>query len=366
MQSIQFILVTFLFLATLSACSSDTSLEVRSLSESDRLIPVDTIAIQETDEDYIGNYDVLYVTNSPFRMYVPDIQRGRIAVLNRNGIIARYIGEPGAGPGELSGPVSVKVAGDRVVVKQSNGQGMAVFDTSGTYVDSYQFPEGVQSLGAHAFHTVEEGYIHAVTKSESVLDLPASPEQPTLGQFNNQFELEHYFGSYPEMYTEVEYALGEASIDLEDGSLVVGYNLTPDVQVYNAEDRVLADVKQLSHSEFKHPSEPLSIRMAQENQSDFMEQLAGVSLVRRTYLLPNRTVVQGFENRTLAFYENEHDPAEREDYAILADLNSDRQEALSLPGPILARDDSNRIYVELDPTPDQRTIGVYEVTGWDD
>ncbi|PEN08851.1 hypothetical protein CRI93_03630 [Longimonas halophila] len=366
MRFLQVILATVLFLVTLSACSSDTSPEVHTLSESDQLVPLDTIAIQETDEDYIGNYDVLYIANAPFRMYVPDIQRGRIAVLNRNGTIARYIGEPGAGPGELSGPVSVKVAGDRVVVKQSNGQRIAVFDTSGTYVDSYQFPEGVQSLGAHAFYIVEEGYIHAATRSESVLNLPASPEQPTLAYFNEQFELEHYFGSYPEMYTEAEYALGEASIDVQDGKLVVGYNLTPDVQVYNTENRALADVKQLSHPEFKHPSESLSIDMAQSDRSGFLDRLSNVSLVRRTYVTPNQTLVQGFENRSLAYYENEHDPAEREDYAILADLNSDQQETLRLPGPILARDDVNRIYVELDPTPDQRKIGVYEVVGWDD
>lgn len=362
----RFVIATIVLLATLSACSSDPTPDVRSLEASEQLVPVDTIAIRETDEDYIGTYDMLHISRSPFRMYIPDAQRQRVAVLNTEGRIIRYIGSPGQGPGELGRPVSVRAAADSIVVKQANMRGMAVFDTTGAYLGSYRFSEEVQSLGAHAFRITEEGYIHAATRSEDVLDLPASPEQPTLAYLNGRFELKHYFGSYPELYTEDEYALAEVSIDVEEKVLVAGYNLTPKVQVYDTDTRRLVNMKHLSHPRFKHPTGALSISMAQDDRSGFLERLSDVSLVRRTYVTPNQTLVQGFENRSLAYYENDHDPTEREDYAILADLNSDQQEALRLPGPILARDDANRVYVELDPTPDQRKIGVYEVVGWDD
>ena len=88
-QSRLFVILVLALLIVLSSCTGNASSdsEVRQLLESDRLVPVDTIAIQETDEDYIGNYDVLHVANTPFRMYVPDIQRGRIAVLRNVSLI---------------------------------------------------------------------------------------------------------------------------------------------------------------------------------------------------------------------------------------------------------------------------------------
>jgi len=366
MNSFSKLIIISVILGSFLSCDPESAPEVHKLAESEQLAPVDTISIQETDEDYIGTYDVIDISRSPFRMYIPDAQRQRVVVLNMEGRIIRYIGSPGQGPGELGPPVSVRTAGDSIVVKQANMRGMAVFDTTGAYLGSHRLSEEVQSLGAHAFLITDGGYIHAVTRREAALNLPASPEQPTLAHFNGRFELKNYFGSYPELYTEAEYALAEASTDMEGEILVVGYNLTPNVQVYDSDTHRLVNMKQLSHPRFKHPTEALSIGMAQDNRSGFIERLSDVSLVRRTYVTPNQTLVQGFENRSPAYYENDHDPAEREDYAILADLNSDQQEALSLPGPILARDDTNRIYVELDPTPDQRKIGVYEVTGWDD
>ena len=101
------------------------------------------------------------------------------------------------------------------------------------------------------------------------------------------------------------------------------------------------------------------------NRDDLYARMARISRVHRTYGFENGAVVQSFHNRTADYYGLQRDKSEQEHFAIIGGIDTDKQEALTLPGPILARDDSNRIYVEIDPTLDQRTIGVYEVTGWE-
>ena len=65
--------------------------------------------------------------------------------------------------------ITMELAGNRDDLYARMARISRVHRTYG-FENGYQFPEGVQSLGAHAFHVVEEGYIHAVTKSDFVLD----------------------------------------------------------------------------------------------------------------------------------------------------------------------------------------------------
>lgn len=143
----------------LSACTGNASSdsEVRALSESDWLAPVDTIAIQETDEDYIGDYTGASVTLNPFRVYIPDIQRDRVAVVGRTGEIQGYIGSPGEGPGELRNPHTTSTHGDTLIVNQSYGRGYAIFDTTGTYDETRRLPEGAWSAGSTPLLPFEGG-----------------------------------------------------------------------------------------------------------------------------------------------------------------------------------------------------------------
>lgn len=364
----RFLLVClFLFASMSGACTTGSVSEVQALKESDRVIPIDTIAIQETDQDYIGDFGDMRVVTNPFRMYVPDFQRHHVAVLNRQGEIEQYIGERGDGPGELQSPATVALAGDSIIVSQAQRRGYVVFDTTGQYRSHHGYPNEMTSLNA-VFRIVETGqYVLSATGSETVRGGANTADQTTLAFVDSDFGIQKMFGRFPDLYLDGEYALRENPKDVEAHLLVVGYAHTPNVQVYDmqGQEPTLLETRELDHPAFKSPHKPIPLDLARSDMNRFVERLSQVSLTTRTYILPNKTVVQYFENRSLAYYENEHDPAEREDYAILADLNSDQQEALSLPGPILARDDANRIYVELDPTPDQRKIGVYEVVGWE-
>lgn len=72
--------------------------------------------------------------------------------------------------------------------------------------------------------------------------------------------------------------------------------------------------------------------------------------------------MQVFANHSEGYYEQtEFEPSEQEYYATLGPINSDERLHLTLPGPVLARDEKDRLYVELNPTPDKRKIGIYEV-----
>ena len=362
------IISAFALFVVLTACTDNkTAPQIRSLHESEQLTYIDTLMIQESNQDYIGDFGDMRVVTNPFRIYIPDFQRYHVAVLNRRGEIVRYIGEQGQGPGELQRPATVALAGDSIIVSQAQRRGYVVFDTTGQYRSHHGYPNEMTSLNA-VFRIVETGqYVLSATGSETVRGGANTADQTTLAFVDSDFDIQKTFGRFPDLYLDGEYALRENPKDVEAHLLVVGYAHTPNVQVYDmqGQEPTLLETKELDHPAFKSPHKPIPLDLARSAMNRFVERLSQVSLTTRTYILPNKTVVQYFENRSLAYYENEHDPTEREDYAILADLNSSQQEALKLPGPILARDDSNRIYVELDPTPDQRKIGVYEVTGWD-
>ena len=364
-----FVVVACTFLV-LSACMGDFSSdpEVRTLSASGQLIPVDTIAIQETDEDYIGRYTGAFVTTDPFRVYIADIQRHRVAVLNREGAIQTYIGAPGQGPGELRNPHTVSVSGDTVIVNQSYGRGYAVFDTAGTFYRTDRLPEGSWSAGSTPLFPVDSTYIYPLEQVDSrEQGLERSAKHTTMARLDATLNVIDTFGIFPELYHGFSHVSTERSADLVgDDRLVVGYDLTPDVQLYDisTEEYERIDIIRLEHPEFKHPEEEVTMELAGD-RDDLYERMARISRVHRTYGFENRAVVQSFHNRTAAYYGRQRDKSEQEHFAIIGHLDTNQQEALSLPGPILARDDANRIYVELDPTPDQRKIGVYEVVGWD-
>ena len=48
-------------------------------------------------------------------------------------------------------------------------------------------------------------------------------------------------------------------------------------------------------------------------------------------------------------------------FAVVATIGGEHLAALTLPGPILARDDRDLLYIRLSSVPDQREIGVYEL-----
>ena len=365
-QSRPFAILVLVLFTVLSSCTGGASsdVEVRPLPESDRLVSVDTIAIQETDEDYIGDYTGASVTLDPFRVYIPDIQRDRVAVIGRTGEIRGYIGTPGEGPGELRNPHTTTVHGDTLIVNQSYGRGYAIFDTTGTYYETHRLPEGAWSAGSTPLLPFEEGYIYPLERVDSREEgLKRSADHTTMAYLNHEFDLVKAFGTFPELYHGFAHVSTERSADLvHSRRLLVGYDLTPDVQVYDVGGGKYDLIKtlDLQHPAFKHPEEEITMELA-GNRDDLYARMARISRVHRTYGFENGAVVQSFHNRTADYYGRQRDKSEQEHFAIIGGIDTDKQEALTLPGPVLTRDDSNRIYIEIDPTPDQRTIGVYEV-----
>ncbi len=91
------------------------------------------------------------------------------------------------------------------------------------------------------------------------------------------------------------------------------------------------------------------------------ERLARVSGVEYTALFAEGVFVQAFANQTKAFYERKFDEEEQTHYAILGKIGTDKRLHFKLPGRILSHDEKDRLYVELNATPDERTIGIYEI-----
>jgi len=353
------VLATSLPICILFVACGDSTSDLNTLAETTTLEQVGTIEVQETDERFIGQFESAHVTLDPFRLYIADREMHRIAVVDRDGTIRRLIGEQGQGPGELQEPQRAVRVGDRIIVADTNAQ-LSVFDTDGTFRRRGRLPEGVWRGGLWSLSTAEDGLYMAIQDVDPrTQGLKATPEQDVVARLTGRFEIDESFGTYPELYQENEYVWRYTTLDVNESHVAVGYYLVPHVQVYDltASPPSLVETVDLTHPHFTGPDEPLPMDMPRPELQAHAEEL---SFVWQTFLLDDRTVVQVFNNRTEAFYDNQLE-SERHHYAILGRVGTDKQLALELPGRVFARDERDRLYVELNPTPDERKIGIYEV-----
>ena len=95
------------------------------------------------------------------------------------------------------------------------------------------------------------------------------------------------FGTYPQLYQEGEYFSTRTIMDISGDSLAaVGYQLTPDVGLYdlNREGYPLVEKISLSHPEFRDPEEtPLEI--ATTDDSELYERLSRSTMVKGIFTL---------------------------------------------------------------------------------
>jgi len=342
-------IIILLFLL-LSSCISSNK-KTTPLNKSKHFNLIKKINVTESDSTFIGTVSAVDVRLNPLRFYIADREMHRVAVVTEH----------------------VAIADGRVTVNQARNRGIDVFEDNGEYIETYHLPEGHWYGGVRDFIATQDGgYILPLsggfnpTETRSV---KASPEESTVARLNSEFKLVDTFGEFPELYQNGDYIARQRTVDVNSDSLAaVGYSLTPDVQIYDLKgdpNKKAKDVS-LSHPNFKAPREEISWSMARNSPDEAREALANVSTVEHTYLLDNGIVIQNFHNPTLDYYQEQFDESDTQHYAIVGHIESEEQENVILPGRILTSDEEDRVYVELDPTPDQRKIGVYEVVGWDD
>ena len=356
-------LFAFLLSFLLSACAGGDG-EVVSHDKTTAFRLIDSLEIRETDEQFIGELADAEVELDPLRIYVADRKMRRVAVITADGSIDQFIGEAGKGPGELGRPAFLSVDEDRLIVAQQRWRGFSVFDTSGTYIDNHRLPEGHWVGGYDLFRT-SDGYVMPVSsfnpQEEGSLKIPS--DENTFATLTPSFEIEETFGTFPSLYHEGEYYSQERTMDVRTDSLAaVGYRLVPNVRLYDLTTPGNPHLQTLAfnHPDFRPPEEETPLDIAMDDQ--LYERLSNYVIVKETMLLQEGVVMQVFANHTKGYYkQTEFEPSEQEYFATLGTVDSDERLHLSLPGPVLARDGKNRLYVELNATPDERTIGIYEV-----
>lgn len=112
------------------------------------------------------------------RMYVLDVFESTVHVVDREGWAAGRIGEPGAGPGELSNPGRMLMDGDSILVFQQGGR-VSVFDrTTGAYRRQYTLPVAAPSFVSQAL-ALDGVHLLARTSNDVVMstDEPRHPDQ---------------------------------------------------------------------------------------------------------------------------------------------------------------------------------------------
>ena len=345
----------------LSGCSTAEP-EVVAFEASDAFERVATIELQEDDERFIGTIRSLTAETDPLRLYVADRTMHRIAVLDSSGSIVQLIGQEGEGPGEMQAPVRVAVWGDSLVVENTRSE-LTVFTKEGEFVRRGRLPPDSWQGGQWSLTTYDENLYMAVSIADPVEHgVRATPDLPVAARLHYDFSLAETFGRYPDLYHEEEYTRRWTTLDFSpDGFSAMGFALLPHIYIYDGRksEKPFLEKVVLDHPEFLHPPEPMPMGMP---VSRIIELAPHFSNVQHTFILSDHTVVQTFGHGTEEFYADDTRPKEEYHvYASMGKVGSDETLFLSLPGQILARDDNDRLYVELNHRPDERKIGVYEV-----
>lgn len=136
-----FLLRVSCFLVLLFLCISKSGCGHEADEYEPSFVQVTSIHIVEYDSLVIGDFNSIDVSTDPFRMYIPDKNVHRIAVVDSAGSILRVFGNEGQGPGELYRPMAVEQISDRLFVKESNR--FSVFDTTGRFLHIRLLPEGI-------------------------------------------------------------------------------------------------------------------------------------------------------------------------------------------------------------------------------
>ena len=364
-----FRLLFFLLLGLFLISCENSEPEVVSLGKTTELEQVGTIEIQETDERFIGAFETIDVTLDPFHLYVADTQMQRVAVVDgESGEILHTMGEPGEGPGEFQHLTrAVHMDGH---IYAEHAENISVFEPDGTFLYQDRLPEGMQTSGRWTL-TEQDGTLYRGVRdfdfqAEGLIRSPGDKPVAALEVRNESVEVKRTFGKFPALYQEEEF-IGQTSkvgANAVEGSayLVKGYLLTPEVQVYDleGEDFPLAEVVEPDHPRFERPTEPMPIDLPHDEVQQHQLDNSGTLQV---FLLSDGTVAHVFDNLAEGYFERDRDIEERHHYATLCRIDSGEQKHLELPGRVFARDAEDRLYIELNPVPDEREIGIYEVNG---
>jgi hypothetical protein len=127
---------------TVSNPKTSTSPQPFSVSSAGRFSLTQVLVLgdsQGTDERVFGFVEgAIFGPNDD--IYVADYRLQRIAVYDSAGGFKRFLGRKGQGPGELLSPYSLTFLGDTLLVFDDRQGRVSAFDTSGSFLWSFQSP----------------------------------------------------------------------------------------------------------------------------------------------------------------------------------------------------------------------------------
>src|ERR1043166_245471 len=106
-----------------------------------RLLPLDSIVLQETDSVYVGSPGAFFQVDSEGNLFVPDEATNRLLEYDRRGRYVRSIGRSGGGPGEFRDIGAVGLATDSLILQDSHGnRRINLFNTrTGKYLGQFRY-----------------------------------------------------------------------------------------------------------------------------------------------------------------------------------------------------------------------------------
>jgi len=198
-------------------------------------------------------------------IYICDNQAHNIKKFNASGEYIRSFGKLGQGPGDLNMPMEIEYLDGRLYVRDLMNQRVSIFDSGGTFIDSFKLP--AENIIWRSMRILTDGRFVAHLEKR-YYDTPTSPSEIKVVLFSkeftsqkNYFEREIINGHQiikPRRVFVSNAFLPDISWDLDpEGKIVIGYSEKYEILFFDPEKG--------QTDSFSHPYKPIEVSEKDKN-----------------------------------------------------------------------------------------------------
>jgi hypothetical protein len=318
---------------------------------------VSEINIIETKDKFIG--EILWSRVKFGKIFVSDRTQHVIVVLNREGLIERFVGEKkGWGPGEIREIMDFDVGEDGLIyIFDMGNMRFSIFDTSGKFVNLFKFKSEDKLVGPIRKIRVNSGWIYAGVIESRFYNQSDLYKSRRVAIIDTQGNVLRLFGNSDEIFKKFKVHPVQILLDFDSfGNIYIAqHGGTYKIYKYD-KDYKLVKIFGVQ-GKFRPLSEDIPWNLPIHKINELYLKFSDASLLR----VVDSIICFQYVNLTKEGIQKRN-PFYHRYYLKVYDLDGNYIPSdIELPGRILDVDEDGNIYIYESNEPGKRRIGVYRL-----
>jgi hypothetical protein len=350
----------YIFILMFLSCKKSDEIRVHDFvlaNKSCVLNKVSEINIIETKDKFIG--EILWSRVKFGKIFVSDRTQHIIVVLNREGLIERFVGEKkGWGPGEIREIMDFDVGEDGLIyIFDMGNMRFSIFDTSGKFVNLFKFKSEDKLVGPIRKIRVNNGWIYAGVIESRFYNQSDLYKSRRVAIIDTQGNVLRLFGNSDEIFKKFKVHPVQILLDFDSfGNIYIAqHGGTYKIYKYD-KDYKLVKIFGVQ-GKFRPLSEDIPWNLPIHKINELYLKFSDASLLR----VVDSIICFQYVNLTKEGIQKRN-PFYHRYYLKVYDLDGNYIPSdIELPGRILDVDEDGNIYIYESNEPGKRRIGVYRL-----